>query len=146
MQPDNATVQHITQTAHYVQSLLDQSEVYTYGNEPEMQVDFHIPCDEEHAYIAEALAAIIPAFSRLHSASAFRAGEYVQLSLHKEPSAELAESFLVDALSRVQSEPALANKVIKQIEKNQKAEALRVQARIERLQALKAKKAPIVLQ
>lgn len=131
------TAKQVEEAAVYVQSLLDQAEIFSYGAEPEMQVDFHIPCDEEHSHIAAALAAMIPCTSRQHQASAFKAGEYVQLSLHKEPSVELAEAFLKESLSRIRSDAKLAEQVARQIQKNQQAETARIQARMQRLQALK---------
>lgn len=137
------TAKQVEETAIYVQSLLDQAEVYSYGNEPEMQVDFHIPCDERHPHVAEALAAMIPCLSRKHQMSAFKAGEYVQLSLHKEPSTELAEAFLHEVLGKISSDASMAQKVAKQLEKNQQAENARIQARMQRLQELKQKTATL---
>ena len=136
------TAKQVEEAAIYVQSLLEQAEIYSYGAEPEMQVDFHIPCDEEHSHVAAALAAMIPCASRQHQASAFKAGEFVQLSLHKEPSVELAEAFLKESLSRISSDDKLAEQIAAQIQKNQQAENARIQARMQRLKELK-QKAPL---
>lgn len=134
-----ATPNQIEKMAAYVQAQLDHIEVFAYGNEPEVQVDFHIPCERDGALVASTLAAMIPCLSRQHTASAFQAGEYVQLSLHKEPSTELAEAFFHEALLRLSSDKSLADKVAKQIARNQKEQAEQAAKRTARLQQMKAK-------
>ena len=136
---EQATANEVLQMANYVQSHLPEVNMFCYGDEPEMQIDFHIPCDEEHRLVADTLAALIPCLSRQHVASAFHAGEHVQLSLHKEPSAELAEAFFQEALGRIASDESLASQVAEQIQRNREEEIARVKARMERLQKLKAK-------
>lgn len=134
-----ATPQDVTAMASYLQSQLDQMQIFSYGEEPEMQVDFHIPCSEDHPLAADALSAMVPCLSRQHTASAFKAGAFVQLSLHKEPSSELAEAFFQEALGRIASDEVLARKVADQIAKDRKEQNERIKARMAKLQKLKAK-------
>jgi hypothetical protein len=134
-----ATPQQVGEMAAYVQSMLDNVEIFSYGAEPEMQVDFHIPCTNTDPLVADTLAAMVPCLSRAHSASAFRAGDYVQVSLHKEPSPELAEAFFQEALARIATDTQAAQKVAAQIAINRAEEIARVKARMQRLEALKKK-------
>jgi|OM-RGC.v1.025420205 hypothetical protein len=134
-----ATAKDVEQMANYVQSMLSEVNIYSYGEAPEMQVDFHIPCGEDNPLIADTLAAMVPCLSRQHPASAFRAGKYVQLSLHKEPSAELAEAFFHEAIGRITTDSDLAHKVAKQIAKNREADIQRAKERMQRLEKLKKK-------
>ena len=134
-----ATPQQVGEMAAYVQSMLGNAEIYSYGAEPEMQVDFHIPCQDADPLVADTLAAMVPCLSRAHTASAFRAGDYVQVSLHKEPSSELAEAFFQEALARIATDVETAEKVAAQITINRTEEIARVKARMQRLEALKKK-------
>lgn len=139
-----ATTLDVTETAAYVKSHLDNISIFSFGQEPEVQVDFHIPCDEEHPHVADTLAALVPCLTEqdgqhTHVATAFKAGEFVQLSLHKEPSVEIGEAFFQEAVKRLSEDPAIAEQVVAQIARNREEQIQRVKERMKRLEALKKK-------
>lgn len=143
---EQATARHVSEAAAYVQSHLDEIQMYYFGEEPEVQIDFHIPCEEDNPMVFDTLAALVPTLSQQesawskHVATAFKAGEFVQLSLHKEPSVELAQAFFSEALARVLEDETAAEAVAAQIAQNRAEMIERTKARMARLEALKRKK------
>jgi hypothetical protein len=134
--PTDATM--IGKAAEALQSALSKASIYHFGEAPEMQVDFHIPCtDDEHALMADTLVALAPCLQGEHVASAFRAGDFIQVSLHKEPSPDHASAVLQDSLARISSDSAFAARLAQQINSNRQDERERAKARMQRLAALK---------
>ena len=103
-----------------------------------MQIDFHIPCDQSHPMLADTLTALLPCIDEQnHIVTAFHAGEYVQLSLHKEPSQELGEAILHEAVSKALEDEAIATQVAEQIAKNREAQIAATRERMAKLKELK---------